>query len=185
MIRRSTIVVVALFAIALLALLLILRNPDAIQTSTPTPMATAMAKLLPDWQNQEVIEAVLQRSIGGETVLVRNSDGSWMNTAAGIVAPGKVEQLLSEILATNILIEIPAELSLEDLNLSTPGQSITLKTAEGKQTTILVGGMTPTQSGYYVKVDNQAPVAVSKYAVEAVLTLFDEALPAPTPTPAS
>ena len=178
-------VVVALFVIALIALLLVQRNPGLLPTATPTPAATAVADLLTGWSDQDVVEAVLIRAIGGTTTLTRSSDGAWTNAAAGIVAPGKVEQLLSELLATKILVELPSNYSLEDLQLAVPAQTITLRASDDRQTTIQIGGLTPTQSGYYVKVDDHAPVAVSKYAVEAVLTLFDEALPAAevSPTP--
>jgi hypothetical protein len=185
MIKRSTAVVVALFVIALIALLLVQRNPGILQSATPTPIATELSKLLPDWKDMDITEAILNRAIGGETALTRNSDGSWNNTTAGIVPPGKVEQMLSELLATNILVVLPADTPLEDLNLVNPGQIIMISAADNRKTIIRVGGLTPTQSGYYVKVDDLAPVVVSKYAVEAVLQLFDEALPAleGSPTP--
>jgi hypothetical protein len=185
MVKRSTWVVVALFGTALIALLLVQRNPGLLQSATPTPAATAVANLLTGWSSQDVVEAVLIRAIGGTTTLTRGSDGAWNNAAAGIVGPGKVEQLLSELLAAKILVELPSDYSLEDLHLAVPAQTITLRASDDRQTTIKIGGITPTQSGYYVKVDDRAPAAVSKYAIETVLRLFDEALPAAdvSPTP--
>jgi hypothetical protein len=186
MIRRSTLVVVALFAIALIALYLVQRNPGLLPSSaTPSPQATPMSKLFTDWKDSDVIEAKLERAIGGTTDLTRNPDGSWTNVEVGAVPPGKVEQLLSELLATNILVTLPPDTALADLKLADPGQKVTLRSADGRETVILVGGLTPTSSGYYIKVDAQAPVAVSKYAIEAVFQLFDEAKPEPTPTPTS
>lgn len=185
MIKRSTIVVVVLFAVALIALLLIQRNPEVLQTATPTPAATAMARLLPDWSEQDVQEIILNQATGGEIALAKAADGAWSNPVTGLVEPGKVEQLLSELLATRVLVELPADYDLESLQLANPAQSILLRAADGRQTTLLVGGMTPTQSGYYVRIDDGAPVAVSKYAVEAVLELFTQTLPTAevSPTP--
>jgi hypothetical protein len=185
MVKRSTWVVVGLFGIALIALLVIQRNPGLIPSATPTPAATPEASLLTGWSGQDVIETSLVRAIGGTTILTRGSDGAWTNTDAGIVPPGQVEQLLSELLAAKTLVELPSNYSLEDLHLVTPAQTITLRASDDRQTTIKVGGLTPTQSGYYVKVDDRAPVVVSKNAIEAVFTQFDQALPAAevTPTP--
>lgn len=185
MIRRSTAVVVVVFLLALGALLFLRQNPSLLQSATPTPQATPFSKLLTEWKEADISQAVLQRSVGGTTTLTRNPDGSWTNAAAGTVAPGKVEQLLSELLATNILVQMSADTKLEDLKLVTPGQIIVLRDNTGRQTTIKVGGMTPTESGYYVMMDEDTPVVVSKYAIEAVLKLFDEALPEATPTPTS
>jgi hypothetical protein len=185
MVKRSTLVMVVLFVAALAILFLVRRDPSIMQTATPTPVSTPMSKMLPDWNAADIVSAKLERAVGGVTELTRNSEGSWTNKAFGPLEPGKVEQLLAELLATNILVVLPADYSLEDLKLTTPAQTITLQDASGRETRIMIGGTTPSQSGYYLRVDGAPPIAVSKYAVEAVLKLFDEALPAPTETPTS
>ena len=107
-----------------------------------------------------------------------------------------MEQLLSELLATRILLVMPIDYSLDSLSLTAPRQTVTITQANGKTMQVLIGGLTPTGNGYYVKVDDQAPVVVSKYALDAVDELFagviaatstpeQPGLPESTPTPTS
>jgi hypothetical protein len=111
-----------------------------------------------------------------------SANGTWTYGNEGPVPQGKVEQLISEILAMRTLAQMQDGLNLKDLLLEAPTRVITLQTANGKTATIQIGGLTPTQSGYYVKVDQNAPVIVGKDALETVLKLLDESKPA-TPTP--
>jgi hypothetical protein len=80
------------------------------------------------------------------------------------------------------MLDLPSDISLQTLFLDHPGQTITISAAAGKTLTIKFGGNTPTQSGYYVVVGNNAPTVVDKNAVETIFNLFDTALPEPTPT---
>jgi hypothetical protein len=181
MIRRSTLVVLGVFIVAVAALLILQRVPNSPIKPAQTPTATTMPKLLSGWNEKDIIEVVLTRAVGGKTDLVKNPDGSWINKQAGPVPTGISEQLLSELLATNIMTELPLDTSLKDLFLENPGQTMVLTSQDGRKATIRVGGVTPTQSGYYVKVNDDAPVIVGKTTLEGIFSLFDQALPAPTP----
>jgi Domain of unknown function (DUF4340) len=139
-----------------------------------TPSPTAAPRLIEE----------LTTDAGSDTIrLVKQTDGSWTNeaTQAGVEA-GKVEQIQSELLATRILLVMPVDYSLDSLSLTAPVQSITITQANGKTMRVQIGGLTPTGNGYYVRVDDQAPVVVSKYALDAVVELFAD-VNAATPTP--
>jgi len=182
MIRRSTWVVFAIFLIVAVLVILLTKTPNAPLSVSQTPEPTATPRMIQDWSLEEITRATLIRAIGGTTDLVKQSDGQWMNQGVGLVPAGRVEQLLSELLATRILAELPADYSLESLYLVNPGQTILLESRSGKKLEIRIGGLTPTGNGYYVKVQDNAPIVVSRYAIEAVFQGFDVALP-DTPTP--
>jgi hypothetical protein len=87
------------------------------------------------------------------------------------------------LFAAETLAKLPADYSLDSLGLVNTGTVILLKSADGKTMQVTVGIVTPTGSGYYVQLDENAPVVVGKPALDAVIQLFDEAIPE-TPTPA-
>ena len=148
-----------------------------------TPSPTAAPRLIEELTTDEINGIVFEQA-GSDTIrLVKQTDGSWTNeaTQAGVEA-GKVEQIQSELLATRILLVMPIDYSLDSLSLTAPVQSITITQANGKTMRVLIGGLTPTGNGYYVRVDDQAPVVVSKYALDAVVELFTD-VNAATPSP--
>ncbi len=181
MIRRSTWIVFGIFLIVAIVVILLTKTPNAPLAGSQTPEPTVVPRMIQDWNLEEITRATLIRAIGGTTDLVKQSDGKWMNQGVGIVPAGRVEELLSELLATRILAELPADYSLESLYLVNPGQTILLESSSGKKLEIRVGGITPTGNGYYVRVQDNPPVVVSRYAIEAVFQGFDVALP-DTPT---
>lgn len=182
MIRRSTWVVFGIFVLVAVLVFFLTKTPNAPFSGSQTPEPTAVPRMIEGWTSEEITKATLIRAIGGTTELIRQGDGQWLNQGVGNVSAGKVEQLLSELLATRILAELPADYSLESLYLVNPGQMIILEAETGKKLEIRVGGLTPTGNGYYVKVQDHAPIVVSRYAIEAVFQGFDAALPE-TPTP--
>jgi len=183
MIRRSTLVVFVVFVIALAALLILQRVPNSPLNPAATPLPTSMPNLISGWKSTDVASITQKSSDGKEKHLTRNQDGSWAYGAVTIEG-GKIEQPLSEILAARILTVMPANLSLKDMLLDVPAQVITLQSSDGRNLSVQIGSITPTQSGYYVRVDNGQVSVVSKSSLDAVLQLLDEAV-LPTPTPLS
>jgi hypothetical protein len=137
--------------------------------------------LISGWQLKDVASISLKRTDGTVIGLTRNADNSWTRSQLGLVPQGKVEQLLSEIMAVRILLQLPAGQNLTDLGLQTPIATIEIA-GTGRSTAIQIGALTPTQGGFYVKVDNSAAVVVDKGSFDTILQLFNDAAPA-TPTP--
>lgn len=181
MIRRSTLVVFVLFVIALAALLVLQRAPNSPLKPASTPLPTGMPNMILGWKSADVSVLTGKSVDGKEKRLTRNSDGSWAYGALTIEG-GKVEQLLSELLAARIVAQMPSDLSLKDMLLEAPTQVMTLQSSDGRSLNVQIGSITPTQSGYYVRVDNNQAVVVGKSSLDAVLQLFDE-VGQPTPTP--
>jgi len=184
MIRKSTWIVFGIFIVVSMAALFLVKSPSSpLATTGQTPSPTAAPQLIEGSTAEEINEIVLEQA-GSETIrLARQSGNDWINESTqAVVEAGKVEQILSELLATRILLVMPIDYSLDSLSLTAPRQTLTITQANGKTMQVLIGGLTPTGNGYYVRVDDQAPVVVSKYALDAVVELFANAIAA-TPTP--
>lgn len=184
MIRRTTWIVFGIFILVTAMAIFLVRSPSSpISLAAVTPSPTATPVLFEGWESSLVTSLELVDTSAGATRLVRQADGTWKNESlsAGVDA-GLVEQLLSELLATRILTQLPADYALESLALDEPDRIITLERADGKIARLAIGGLTPTGNGYYVRLDGNPPSAVSKYAVDAVIEQFQKAN-SPTATP--
>jgi hypothetical protein len=182
--RKSTFVVLVIFILAVGALLFLQNSPNSFWAPTATPMATTAPVLLSGINIQDITMIIYKPSAGAETRLTRGTDGNWLTAESGDVPQGIAEQLLAELLATRIIVQMPIGLNLKDLLLDNPSQTITIQSTGGKSSIVYIGGLTPTQSGYYVKVDQTAAAVVDKSALDTILQLFSEAKPA-TATPAA
>ncbi|RPJ39255.1 MAG: hypothetical protein EHM21_15880 [Chloroflexi bacterium] len=60
---------------------------------------------------------------------------------------------------------------------------MTIRNAQGKQAVLRIGNATPVDSGYYVRLDEQAPVVVEKTTIDGTLDLLQSTLPTATPAP--
>ena len=181
-----------------MAAIFLVKSPSSpLAESGQTPNPTDAPRLIEGPTTDEINGLVFEQA-GSETLrLAKQSESDWVNKSnQAVVEAGKVEQILSELLATRILLVMPIDYSLDSLSLTAPRQTVTITQANGKTMQVLIGGLTPTGNGYYVRVDDQAPVVVSKYALDAVVELFANALaatptpelpvlPEPTPTPTS
>lgn len=189
MIRRSTWIVFTIFLFVSAVGLYLLKAPSsplaAISAQTPTPTATP--RLIEGVTSSQVSEIELLQADSAPEKLVRQADNAWINQKGGnTVDAGIVEQLLSELLATRVLTTLPADYALDALQLEKPQKSILLTLQDGTKIQLSIGGLTPTGNGYYVRVGQNSPAVVSKYAIDSALTQFDEAQnPTPTPTMAS
>lgn len=180
-VRRGTLVLIAV-AVLVIALVWGISRSSQPTAASLTPTVTPYPKLFVSVVGTDIVEAIYRPSDDLEIDLARNSDLTWTRNKTEIVSAGKVEQLLSELFATRVLIGLPPDYSLESLGLNPAQKSIVLKTEKGDQIEVKVGIQTPTETGYYVQVSDSGPVVVSKYAIDAVIELFNQAL-ADTPTP--
>lgn len=182
MIRRSTLIVLGVFVVALAALFLLQSMPNSPLSPASTPPATPQPNLVTGWKESDITVLVNNQATGNEIRLEKKSDGSWTTANGAKIDAGVAGQITSEILAIRVVNTLPLETTLASLKLDNPVQKIIIQGAGGKTATLSIGSVTPTQSGYYVKVDNNAPVIVNKDAVDTLLQLFEQAI-APTPTP--
>ncbi len=143
-----------------------------------------------------IISSIEVKPTDGEAVKVmRGEDGAWtlelpFETEAN---QGLVEAAASQVAALKIISEIDADPSI--FGFDTPAYLITVEFADGKTSTLEIGDPTPTNSGYYVRVDQEKMVIVGLSGIDALASMSfsppylntptPTALPAtPTPEPA-
>ena len=191
MIRRSTWVVLAIFALLLGAALYLQTRPaQEANDSTPTP--TQETSLF----SVDASQLVGVRIIGPDGrafYVTRQADGGWLliePATNAVLDSGLVESNLNQLLSAQYLTRLDATLALESVGLVTPQYIIRFSLSDGQQRLFEIGSETPTASGYYVRLDNTELVVVSKFNIQAVvgmlqnLPLVPTATPQVTPTPA-
>lgn len=126
------------------------------------------------------------KSAAGETVKVaRNADNLW---ALELPFTVEADQGLSEAAATQvttlrILDKIEADPGI--FGFDNPSYIITIEFADGIKHVLEVGDITPTRSGYYVRVDGDKMLITSLNGIDALLQLVTSPpyLNTPTPSP--
>ena len=183
MIRRSTWIVFGIFIVVALTAIFLMKSPSSPLPANgiSTPSVTPAPRVMEGWDESMVASLALENSDGNGQQLTRSSDGSWTNESQqGPVEVGKVEQIISELMALRVMTVMPADYSLDALELTSPTQKIIITSQEGKKVDFIIGRLTPTGNGYYVRIDNRSPIVVSNYAVDGVTQLFAEIQATPT-----
>ncbi len=183
MICRSTWIVFAVFIVLALAAIFLLKSPASPLpgNSEETPSVTPAPRVIEGWEAADVISIELVKTDGMNVKLTRGADNTWLDASKQTaVEPGQVEQLLSELLAMRVLTAMPADYALDALALTSPSQQIEITRQDGGKLVFMVGNLTPTGNGYYVRIDNNPPVVVSNYALDAVTQLFVDIQATPT-----
>ncbi len=184
MIRRSTWIVFGIFIVVALTAIFLMKSPSSPLpvNGISTPSVTPAPRVIEGWDESMVASLALENSDGFGQQITRNSDGSWTNVSQQMpVEAGKVEQIISELLALRVLTVMPADYSLDALELTSPTKRIIFTSQEGKKVDFIIGKLTPTGNGYYVRIDNLSPVVVSNYAVDGVTQLFADIQATATP----
>ncbi|MHB8777036.1 MAG: DUF4340 domain-containing protein [Anaerolineales bacterium] len=122
----------------------------------------------------------------GETVKVaRNNENVWALELplAAEADQGLVEAAVSQIMALNIVGTVDADPGI--LGLDEPAYVIKLEFTDGKNHTLEVGGNTPTNSGYYVRMDGKNIMILTLSGIDSLTTLVQSPplLSTPTPSP--
>lgn len=73
--------------------------------------------------------------------------------------------------------------SLDDFGLSTPNSWISVTYSNGHVRKLFIGNLAPTNSGYYIQMDNLDVIIISQFSLDAILELPNNPPYPPTPTP--
>ncbi len=188
MIRRSTVVYITIL-VALVGAYFYLKNrnqtkePDALATVQPSEEVSYLFT-----EDNGIPTSIHIEAKTGEIVEVaRDAENAWVLTLPieAKAEQGSSEAAASQITTMRVLDTIP-EIDPELVGLKDPVYTITIEFTGGKERTINIGVVTPSENGYYVQDDsNQEVVIVSKSAVDALLGLLTSPpyLETPTPSP--
>jgi len=109
---------------------------------------------------------------GGETVKVeRGTDGFWKLSLPfeAQANQGSAQAAADQVTRLRMLGKVDAALDI--LGLDKPTHVINISFTGGKTHKLEVGSVTPTQSGYYTRVDGDRIVVLSKDGIDALLNL--------------
>jgi hypothetical protein len=117
--------------------------------------------------------------------LQRNTEALWEIIFPISSAADQTKLIAAEtqLNALKIVTNIGIVTSLDDFGLTIPTSQIKLVYSNGKSHSIKIGNLSPTNSGYYVQLDNSEVSIVSQYSLDAILELAANPPYPSTPTP--
>jgi hypothetical protein len=150
-----------------------------------TPISEPTTLFSTEYGNVSGIEV---KPTDGENVKVeRNAENAWVvkMPIEGEANQGLAEAAAAQVSALTVISQIEDGKSPSDYGLDTPAYVITIKFESGKESTIEVGDATPTNSGYYVRLDMGKMMITDLSGIDALLQLrfFPPYLNTPTPLP--
>jgi hypothetical protein len=117
--------------------------------------------------------------------VARNDQGVWVMELPfeAEANQGLAEAAASQVSSLSILGEVDA--NPEIFGLDHPTHEITIKFSGGNEHLLEIGAVTPTNSGYYVRVDEAKMVIAGLSGIDALLNLVNNPpyLNTPTPSP--
>jgi hypothetical protein len=186
MFRRSTWVLLIIFILIFTLTVFVEKNPT-LTAGLRTPTATAYPKLLGELLAENIQSIEITPATGKPFSVKRNNDQSWsIPNESQPVDNGKVEQLLTSLADLKIYTILDSSMSKDAIGLTKSPLTIAYDKSDGSTKTIKIGQVTPTQSGYYVQVDNDSPIVIDKSALDPIIDLLrvDNLLvPQPTANP--
>lgn len=185
MIRRSTWVVLLVFAVLLAVGFFWQRSQDQkLSEATPTPAETTEKQFLFDIAGE--VSSLRIEHVGEKSIeLVKDENGQWgvagsPDTAIDSASIEAAVGQLSTMPLVSTLQNIP---QLQDLGLEPPAYRVLVIQKDGTQSMASVGNPAPTGSGYYVLTSDRRVYIVNEFSLQAILDLVDQPLPAPYPQP--
>ncbi len=170
MIKRSTWVLLAIFAVLLAVVLLLpkFKGTEAEPTPTETPaIASPFTFAVGD-----VVEFRVDNRIAGNTLIFkRGEDNTWklVQPEEELAESNNVEGVVAGIVNINLLSKIDPAPPADVSGLNSPMYSVTIVNKNGDEEGLLIGNLTPTSSGYYVQADDgQVYVADQNNTYQAI-----------------
>ncbi len=172
MIKRSTWYLLV-FSLVLLIIIFVIENngqEDAIKAVTTVPPPE---KVIP-MNHFSQLQSISYKNSRGETLVLNKNNGNWSISSD----PARVNQaVIAELLANLESLEIKARLdypkNIEDLGITPNGDRVTITGLQGDNINIRIGMLSPTGSGYYIQVNDSAPILVSKGGLETIINLLN------------
>jgi hypothetical protein len=184
MVKRPTLILLIILALAIGAYFLIKNRPLKSTESTPTVLGNTFLVTKSDG----VLQSLRINDDQGHTVqLQRDPSKVWVLAAP---TPGEADQALAgaaetQVGALRIVTTLETIPDLSAIKLDSPACTIELKFDSGIQHKLEVGDLTPTGSGYYVRYDGGKVYVISQDGIDSLLNLLKAPPYPPTATPAA
>jgi hypothetical protein len=160
------------------------REKDKAGTAEATPVSGTTALF-----NAEdgIVSSIEIKPVDGNAVkIARNAESVWAIElpSAAEANQGLAEAAASQVSALQVLSQIDGGKSPSIFGFDKPAYTITIEFKGGKARTLEVGDATPTNSGYYVRIDKDKMAITDLSGIDSLLQLvsFPPYLNTPTPT---
>jgi hypothetical protein len=182
MIRRSTWVTLGIFAIVLVAAIIIRQTGQkAAADATPTPGSAYLFSA----QDSAIIGLRITDTDENSVAVQRAEDGSW-----SLVQPegeqadqDRIDSLVSQAESLRVVSTLDTQPELTAIGLEPPQYRLSITLADGQQQVAEIGSTTPTDSGYYARLGGGDLQVVSKSGLDSLVGMLTDPPIAPTPTP--
>lgn len=183
-IKSQTWIVLIIFGL-MIGAVIYLNNQKKTEAAEATPVAGIETTFVFTEATDGLPNSIEVTVSTGETVKVaRDANNVW---ALELPMKAEANQSSSEAAATQItalqvISTVDADPSI--FGLDAPSLTITIGFADGKTHILEIGDSTPTNSGYYARLDNDKMMIVGQSGIDALvqLTYFPPYLNTPTPT---
>jgi len=181
MIRKSTYTLLIILIILAAVVIFLQRTPGMKNGSINEPTSTESPTLF-NWGDKSVAAVTLSDDQGHVFKAKLDNQNNWfIEQPTGCqLENGKVENSLAQLQTFKIMVEMEAPPALADVGLTNPTYTLKLTFIDGSMQTLSVGSIVPTGSGYYVQVDNNPVVVVTKYSIDSLFELVSTACATPT-----
>lgn len=180
MLKRSTLILVVVFLLALSGYLLLNRQQEqAAAQITPTAATQPLFTL-----GENEITSLQVRDAGGKAVRLEKIAGAWalIEPQADATDNDKASSLASQVASLTARSFLEAAPDASATGLQTPAFTIEIKLSDGSDLSAEVGVETPTQSGYYVRLNDGRVAVVNTYSVDTITDILNNPPVYVTPT---
>ncbi len=186
MVRRSTFILVLVFAILVGFAFLFQRYQanKAANTPTGTPLATSMPVF--NLGGAQVTDVQISSQAGKKIELYRDAGKSnWAITGlpAAKADALQIDKTVNPLLSLQVLDSLSQAPALDAVGLATPTYTITLTTADGQQISALIGTLNAVGTGYYLRVGSGPVMIADNVVIDNVLNFLSQPPLVATPTP--
>ncbi len=182
MIKRNTWILLGIFVVVLGFAVYYQNSPKKpAVTATPTPGTTELFKAV----DEKLINTLRVEAASGKAVaLGRDAKGVWTVTEpkGGPTDVTQAETAVSQLLALQSISSLDPTSDLGIFGLSKPSYTVTITMNGGTKYILYIGDVTPTQNGYYVRLNQGAPDIVNKDSIDAMLGMLTNPPFVATPT---
>jgi hypothetical protein len=182
MIKRNTWIVVGIFVIVLAFAIYYQNSPKkGAVSSTPTPGTRAV---LTNVDEKSINTLRIEDTTGKAVALGRDTSGVWVVTEpkGGPTDVTQAETAVTQLLALQSISSLDPTSDLGIFGLAKPAYTLTITMNGGTKYVLLIGDVTPTQNGYYVRLNQNAPDIVNKDSIDAMLGMLTKPPFVATPT---
>lgn len=182
MIRKQTWIVVILLA-ALVGFAYYLKDQKKIEEANATP--TAGTTFVFDSSEGEPARIEVVSDLGDTIIIARDADNAWTIELpfAAEADQGIAEAAATQIASLKVISDVDGDPDI--FGLEAPVYVITVDFTGGKKHKLEVGDNTPTNSGYYIRLDGDRIFIVGLSGIDSLtnLVFFPPFLNTPTPSP--